>query len=167
MATKGKNNVTNDEVSRLIKMVLIVTGFFLIFYVITLFVTKEEEVETPKTPATIQYDEILIGNLLEQPKDEYYVLVYDKEDIYVDLYITYLIQYEQSRGRYYTAKMENPLNAKFVSSESKLNVSNVLDLRVSQSTLFKVEDGKIVKSFEGNEKIKNHLSNLIKEVTKK
>ena len=68
MANKKYNNASmnSDEVGRLIKMVVIVTVVFLLFYAVTLIVTKEKKQEVLKTPATIQYKEILLGNILKQ-----------------------------------------------------------------------------------------------------
>jgi len=161
MATK--NVKTNDEVKRLIIMVAIVTILFLIFYVITLIITKEEPIEEVKTPATIQYDEIILGNLLKQPNDEYYVLVKINDDVYVPVYETLLQNYSKQENsiRYYTSILDKVFNLKFKDSESNLDVDDIMDLKVKESTLFKIKDKEIVSTYEGKEEIVKYLKSLM------
>lgn len=157
MANKKNNTSMNsDEVGRLIKMVVIVTIVFLVFYVITLIVTKEKEEEKTKTPATIQYEEILLGNILKQSDDNYYVLVFDSDDEYSVYYETKL---DLQETKYYTVNIDNPLNNRFISEESNLNITDIKDLKVSQSTLFEIKNGKIVNVYE-KEKIVEYLDSL-------
>lgn len=159
MANKKYNNASmnSDEVGRLIKMVVIVTVVFLLFYAVTLIVTKEKKQEVVKTPATIQYKEILLGNILKQPNDNYYVLVFGDNDAYSIYYETKL---DGQKTKYYKVNIDNPLNNSFVSDESNLNVNNISDLKVSQSTLFEIKNKKIIKAYEGNEKIIEYLDSL-------
>ena len=79
MANSKKKNVKNtkkieynndNEVSKLIKLVIVVTLIVFVFYGITVLVNKKIEEEQPERPATIQYDEILIGNSLKHPNDD-------------------------------------------------------------------------------------------------
>lgn len=159
MANKKYNNASmnSDEVGRLIKMVVIVTVVFLLFYAVTLIVTKEKKQEVLKTPATIQYKEILLGNILKQPNDNYYVLAFAPDDAYSIYYETKL---DGKKVKYYKVNIDNPLNSNFVSDKSNLNVSDITDLKVSQSTLFEIKNKKIIKTYEGNEKIIEYLDSL-------
>lgn len=159
MANKKYNNASmnSDEVGRLIKMVVIVTVVFLLFYAVTLIVTKEKKQEVLKTPATIQYKEILLGNILKQPNDNYYVLAFTSDDAYSIYYETKL---DGQKTKYYKVNIDNPLNSNFVSDKSNLNVSDITDLKVSQSTLFEIKNKKIIKTYEGNEKIIEYLDSL-------
>ena len=49
-----KNSTNNEEVGRLITMVVVVTVIFLIFYGITLFVTRDKKSAKEEAPAQIQ-----------------------------------------------------------------------------------------------------------------
>ena len=62
--------------------------------------------------------------------------------------------------KYYRVNIDNPLNSNFVSDKSNLNVSDITDLKVSQSTLFEIKNEKIIKTYEGNEKIIEYLDSL-------
>jgi len=164
-----KNSTNNEEVGRLITMVVVVTVIFLIFYGITLFVTRDKKSAKEEAPAQIQYDEILVGNLLEQPNSEYYVLVTVSEDKHISLYTSLLSKYKSQKDsiRYYTANLDNPFNTRFKDEKSELSITDIKDLKVSQSTLFKIKDKKITNTYEGKDKIKEHLTSIIKENTNK
>lgn len=166
MAKQEKATVNNEnELLKLIKLVVIVSLIFVLFYVITIFVNKEEpkNEEVTKTPASIQYDEILIGNLLEQPNDEYYVLVYDTEDSESNVYLAYLSNYSQNKKalRYYTAELNNPLNAGFVGEEANFKIKKITELKLTGPVLFKIKKGKISQYYEDT-KIKETLQELTK-----
>ena len=94
---------TDNEMSKLIILILVVALVFALFYVITLFVTKDKNTTNTSneenTEATIQYEKILATNILSQKNNEYYVLVYFNSDKYVDVYKSYL--------SYYSSKVEN------------------------------------------------------------
>ena len=69
---------TDNEMTKLILLILIVAVIFAIFYIVTLFVTKKDE-EIDKTAdnsvseTVIDYSKILAGNILSQKDKEYYI----------------------------------------------------------------------------------------------
>ena len=153
----------NSEISKLIKLIVIVTLIVLVFYGITAILNNDEEEETQDQSATIQYDEILIGNVLKQPNEEYYVMIYDDEDYDTSLYSTYLDLYKQKDEaiRIYTSQLNNPLNQNFKAEESNLDISDISDLKIQSSTLLKINDGKIEVFYEGK-KLVEHLKEISK-----
>ena len=159
-----QNTYNNDtELSKLIKLIIVVSLIVLIFYGLTVLVNQEKEVENPDTPASIQYDEILIGNVLKQPNEEYYVMIYDDEDYDTSLYSTYLDLYKQKDEaiRIYTSQLNNPLNQNFKAEKSNLDISDISDLKIQSSTLLKINDGKIEEFYEGK-KLVEHLKEISK-----
>ena len=158
-----KANYEDNEISKLIKLIVIVTIIFLAFYAITYFVNKKDEPQEETSTSTIQYDEILIGNLLTQPNDEYYVMIYDDNDYNSKVYEMYLSMYEDKEDaiRYYTADLTNPLNSSFVSDESNFEIEDISDLKVSTSVLLKIKDKKIESVYVGD-KLKQHLEDISK-----
>lgn len=153
----------NSEISKLIKLIVIVTLIVLVFYGITAILNNDEEEETQDQSATIQYDEILIGNVLKQPNEEYYVMIYDDEDYDTSLYSTYLDLYKQKDEaiRIYTSQLNNPLNQNFKAEKSNLDISDISDLKIQSSTLLKINDGKIEEFYEGK-KLVEHLKEISK-----
>ena len=77
----------NGELQRLLKIVLIVTAIFAMFYVVTIIVTnkssekkaelREKNMEVEK--AEIQYENIMIGTMLNYG-GTYYVLISKKDE---------------------------------------------------------------------------------------
>ena len=92
---KAKNKKTNEnivstnELTNLIKIIVIVCVVLLAFYFITVFVNKKAKTNTNNnedTVAIIQYDKIMVGEILNRPQTEYYVLVKNSDDINSNLY---------------------------------------------------------------------------------
>lgn len=162
-SVKISTTSSDNEFGKLIKLVIIVTLIFLVFYVITIFVNKKEEKKKTETPATIQYDEILIGNILNQQNETYYVLIQDKDDLNVPIYNAYISVYKKlsDTDRVYTATLNNPLNSRFVGEDVVFNVDNVKDLRFNKTAFIKVEKGKITAYYE-EDNIKKILLELSK-----
>ncbi len=164
---KEKLLVENNEFTNLIKIVLIVTGIFLAFYLLTYLITKNSEdkkKDIDDAEVTIQYDEILMSNLLKQSKSEYYVLAYDAKDVYYDAYNTYLTSYSSKTNalRVYKSILSNGFNKSYYDAEgeSKTDVSSIEDLKLNLSTLIKVKDGKIESVYEGHDAIISQLKSL-------
>ena len=155
---------TNNEMVKLVKIVLLITAIFLIFYGITLLVTEKKAEETPVTEATIQYDEILLSSLFEQPNNEYYVLVTKENDDYLGVYSVYTSKYQskENKLRLYSANLSNGFNSSYEAEESNLNTTKIEELKLKDSTLLKISNKKIVASYEGSTKIIEHLKNISK-----
>ena len=155
---------TNNEMVKLVKIVLLITAIFLIFYGITLLVTEKKAEETPVTEATIQYDEILLSSLFEQPNNEYYVLVTKEDDDYLGVYSVYTSKYQskENKLRLYSANLSNGFNSSYEAEESNTNTTKIEELKLKDSTLLKISNKKIVASYEGSTKIIEHLKNISK-----
>ena len=165
---KVQNKKINDEneMSKFIKIIIIVAVIALFFYFLTVIITaKNKKTTTPtsKTQATIQYDEILIGNIFKQPNNNYYVLIEDAEDKNVDVYLVYLSTYKtkENAKRVYTAVLNNLFNKKYMDTTS--NISNDINtFKVSKTTLLEISKGKISKVYEKDEDILKLLQDLTK-----
>lgn len=170
---KNNNSIisTDNEMSKLIILILVVALIFALFYVITLFVTKKDSNTDNSNnnenleATTIQYEKILAGNILSQKSSEYYVLVYFRDDSFVDLYKSYLSYYSTKVGNavpYYFVDMDDVFNSSFVFDSSNLNVTNAKDFKFSQTALLRIRDGKIISTYEGNEQITGKLGRMTK-----
>lgn len=165
---KEKNNeimpVTNNEMVKLVKIVLLITAIFLIFYGITILVTDNRKEEQTPTDVTIQYDEILLSSLFEQPNSEYYVLVTKEDDDYAGVYSVYTSKYQskENKLRLYTANLSNGFNSSYEAEESNINITKIEELKLKDSTLLKISNKKIVAAYEGSTKIIEHLKSISK-----
>lgn len=169
---KTKNNSifsSDNEMAKLILLIVIVAIAFAIFYVITLFVVKKDEKQTNTQPetteATIQYQKILVSNILSQKETEYYVLAYKSDDKYLEAYknnLTYYAMTKEDSVPYYYVELDNSLNKSFITEKSKLNVESAKDLRFSQTTLLRIKEGKIISTYEGKDNITGKLDRMSK-----
>ena len=161
---------TDNEMSKLIILILVVALVFALFYVITLFVTKKDSSSTTnegenETQVTIQYEKILASNIFSQKNSEYYVLAYFGDDNYLDLYKSYLSYYKTSVDGavpYYLVDLSDVFNKSFIAEKSNLNVSNIKGLKFSQTALLRIRDNKIISTYEGNEQITGKLGRMTK-----
>ena len=165
---KKKSNLSNNEFVKLLQLILIVTGIFLAFYLVTWLFTDtsdENKKEEEKPEVSIQYDEILMSNLLKQKDLEYYVLAYDAEDKYYDSYNMYIYTYSTQKDakRVYTSVLSNGFNKKFYDKELKESIIDAADiskLKLKDTSLIRVRRGTIRNVYEGHEEIINFLSTL-------
>ena len=167
MAKKIKtSNIGNEnEMLKIFKLVAIVCLVSLVFYLITVFINKDDKKESDtKTPATIQYDYILVGDILSKENDSYYVLAKMSNDLNTKAYEAYLSNYKSVKDakRVYYVDLNNPFNEKAISTKSKFNTTDALKVRFNETTLLLIQKGKIIKTYEGKDKI----TEILQEITK-
>jgi hypothetical protein len=138
----------------LVKIILIIVMIFGLFYLLTYYIDKKkknnEETGTNYIPY-IQYNEILIGSLLNQSASDYYVLIASKED-YRSTYASLISSYNAD-NKFYYAFLDNGFNRSFINDESNTNAENINDFKVNGLTLVKVSSGRIIESYEKTESI--------------
>ncbi len=161
--TKKINN--ENEMANFIKLIVIVGVIFALFYLLTAYINREETTteDTPTQKETIQYDEILVGNMFKQSASNYYLLIEDVEDKNVMTYVAYLNNYATLEGsiKVYKAILNSSLNKQYLADESNIT-NDITKFKVSKTTLLEISKGKIVKSYEKHEDILE----LLKKITK-
>ena len=176
---KIKTNPTSVETTTVVKEenqlknFIIIIGIMLItfvsFYYLTVWIKYEKKRYTPvEETAEIRYDKILLSNMLDY-KGEYFVLaVFEDDEEYLSKISNELgIDIGKILDKvYYTASMNDSMNSKYVDLDGKSNlmISNINDLKVSKTTLFHINNKKIVKVYEGNDAIFEYLHNNVKVV---
>lgn len=148
----------NEEYSLtgLIKMIFLILIISIVFYGLTIIITKNKKIEDDiiKDETQIQYNEILIGNIYDQNEDEYYVLVELNSD-----YLTLnnvITNYNQKTNKIklYTADLNNTFNKSYYGTESNFDLQYPI---FNKSTLIKIKDKKLVEYVEGTDKITEKL----------
>lgn len=162
---KIKDVTVNDdnEMVRLLKIILVLVVVVVVFFGITYLVTREKKKEDTKTEPTIQYDEILVGEIWNK-EGTYFVLAGSEEDYFLSLYAYYLDLYEEKNSEmtYYMVNLDNAFNHKYFSDTSNLYTTNPSDIRFSTTTLLKVSGGRVVEAYEGKENIQTYLEEITK-----
>lgn len=153
-----------SELTKLIVVFLIIVGIFIVFYFITDLIKSKGSSQTNKDDsiAVIQYDEILVGEILNQNKDNYYVLATVKDDPNVSLYTPYIESYKtlQDALKFYTVNLSSVFNNRFLTDESNFDIEKIKDIKFKQTTLLKIENKQIVEYYEGQNDIIEFLKEL-------
>lgn len=170
MAKKKANNkktaVTNNELVNLIKIIIVVCVILLAFYFITALVSKKTKgsaFDNDDSVAVIQYDKIIVGEILNRPESSYLVMVEKKDDVNSNLYQSYLSIYsgKENALRVYNVDLGEVFNFDYVGDETILN-EGIQNYKFSDTTLIKINDGNILETYVGLEAIENYLKELIK-----
>lgn len=158
-----KTNLNNDtEYSKIIKIAIGVILILALTYFFTALATGEIKFGKNKTPekqeVSIQYEEIIAGEILNRNQDEYYVLLFDFTDTYASYYLTQKDTYlmKDNALPFYIVDLEKYINKSIVADNEeqvKTNVSTVNDLKVTNPTVLKIQKGRIVKTIKGKENI--------------
>lgn len=162
-----KNTVeTNNELVNLIKIVVIVCVVLLAFYFLTVLVnkkTKGSAFSDDDSVAVIQYDKIIVGEILNRSDNTYLVLVEKENDVNSNLYQSYLSIYsgKENALKVYNVDLSEVFNLNYVGDETILD-NGIQNYKFSDTTLIKVSDGNISESYIGSEAIENYLKELIK-----
>ena len=159
---KQENYKSEDEqeISRFIKILLIVVVFILGIYFFTSAVVKKEyDINKDIIEGQVSSNNIIVGSILNRPHDEYYVLVYNSTSNSLALYETLIRLYEAKKDilRIYAVDLDNQLNQKYASENSNPNAAKIDEFKFGEITLLKIKNKKVDKYIEDIEKIKAEL----------
>ena len=115
------------------------------------FVTNKKNNKTNSNEVTIQYKEIIAGNILNVSNDEYYVLLEFENDNYNTLYETYLTNYASKEKAlpYYKVDMSKGFNKSYISTDKpNLDTDISSELKFTETTLLKIKSKKIVEKYD-------------------
>lgn len=159
---------SSNEMLKLLKIVLIVTGVMVIFYGITLVATnkadetidKQKEDNKP-SETQIQYENILIGSMLNND-GTYYVLIEEKDDNRLAEYDSLIatIKTSEDAPTIYKANLTDAFNKDYLGKEQNYYVNDIADFKVTGTTLVKIKDKKIDSVSDSYDAIKNKLKEL-------
>lgn len=169
--TKQENVTINkeNEASKLLKIVLIVTIIMAIFYGITIVATnkadktkKEKAIETTAEKAEIQYENIMIGTMLNY-SGTYYVLIKNKDDNRLEEYESLVdsIKSNENAPTIYNADLSDGFNKGYLAKEANNPKDTVDGFTVTSTTLVKIVDNKIDAVYDNYDSIKEKLNELM------
>lgn len=155
-----------QEIRKFIIIILVLSIVVGLIYILTdKFV--DSNVDENYVKGEINYDVTSIGSLLNRPYDNYYVIIYDKDNtnaVYYSNLISKYIDENQASEDYakiYYVDLSNNLNKKYYNVGND-NVSNpsaksINELDLGDLTLIKVSNGSIVEYYEDASVIENIL----------
>lgn len=177
--TPKKINYSSDnQLMTLFKIIIILVVILGVFYGITLWRTTDKTKTDKKTEETeIQYDEILIGTLLAQNTNEYYVLVADKKANDYTKYDNYIETLSgNSKSRLYTADKGSVFNKTYIAEETNvkdyIGKTKINGIRINDDCLLHIKKtknkkgdrvAKITEVFVGDEEILKQFNKLVED----
>lgn len=163
----GKNYDGDNEASKIVKILLGVVLFLGLFYFLAMVMTGEIQFgnkKKDKEEVLIQYDEILAGQTFNRSEEEYYVLYYNFSDKIGSTYLAYKDNYSgQYDSPIYLVNLEDGLNIGYVAddmTEIEEYPENTDNLKVSNPTILKIKEHKVVERITGKDDVKSYLKEL-------
>lgn len=167
MVNKNNNKIKQKKVlnedmnlvRNIIILLIIVVGISLGIYFLTdNMIKKENKSNDTKTETKIDYDIATIGTMFNRVEDEYYVLIYSKENDGNNL-DSVLATYRSSDNyiKTYYVDLDKKVNSFVLGEELNQKPSNSNDVKVKEATLYKINNAKVVKCYSGVDNIVNIL----------
>lgn len=151
------------DVKKAVIYLIILVLIIALFYGITTLVINNKNNKTDDNPnetyTSIQYEEIIVSNILKQTSNDYYVLVTTKNDTNYKQYISDFTTYTTKKGALptYRIDLDNSFNKNYLQDESNFEG----DLPVfKESTLLRIVDHNILEIYE-TDKIETAILNLV------
>jgi uncharacterized protein YpmB len=147
------------------KKTIIVFGIIIIFFVILYFVlaifvtdeislSKDSDSETEQEAASTVANAILASSIFKQSEDVYYVYCFDFTD--QDSNVSNTVSNNLVDDKVYRVNTNDSMNKNYVSDTANKNSSSLEDLKISNPTLIKIENGKITMILSGSSEIVEH-----------
>ncbi len=160
--TEKKIINTESESAKFIIILLVIVAFIVMLWLINNLKNEKNNDDNNETEVTIQYKEIIVGNMLNQKYDEYFVLAYNKDEYKKDM-IDYLISsyvYSHSTVGSYTIDLDKAYNLPAIATESNFKGENIENIKFKGTTLLNIKKGKIAEAIEGADAIATYLKKL-------
>ena len=118
------------------------------------FGSKKEENEE----VSIQYEEIIAGQIFNRVDSEYYVLLFNFTDTFGSYYLSLIDSYkvEEDSLPIYIVDLEKKVNEKYVLGEDEKLVEKpkgLSEFKATNPTLVKIKNGKVTERITGQEKV--------------
>ena len=167
MVNKNNNKIKQKKilnedmnlVKNIIILLIIVVGISLGIYFLTdNMIKKENKNSDTKTEIKIDYDIATIGTMFNRIEDEYYVLIYSKENDGKNL-DSVLATYRSSDNyiKTYYIDLDKKVNNYVLGEELNQRPNDSNEVKVKEATLYKINNGIVVKCYSGVENIVNIL----------
>ena len=169
MKKNKKIKYETEEQKEVKKFIFVVIGLVIIivgiYFFTKAFVTKDlfDKSKDNYTEGVINYDSVIIGNMLNRPYDEYYLLAFSSENLQQNYYEALMNKYKSKEKslKIFKIDLNNELNKKYV-AEEKGKISSKFEslenLKLGEITLIKVKNKKVIKFI-------TNIDDIVKELT--
>ena len=154
---KSINYESND--TKEIKSLIIITMVVVVIAVGLFFLTNYLNNKKTSNNTKIDYDTCIVGNMFNRPYNEYYVFLYSSTDKNASTYKGLITSYKDKDDalKIYYVDMNDKFNAAYLSEASNKKPTDVNEIKIKESALILIKDGKVEKYYESLEDYKNTL----------
>ena len=145
----------------LVALIIIIVG---IYFFTKAFVTKDlfENNDIKYTDGIINYDVAIVGNMLNRPYDEYYLIAFDSENTKAVYYNSIVSKYmsNEKKLKIYHIDLNNELNKPYIATDDNIskNFESIKKLRLGEVTLIKVKNKKVTSFITNIDEISKELT---------
>lgn len=157
-----ETKIMSDDVVKVRNMLILLVGVVIVCVGLFFLTEKMIEKDTIKNEEIneVEFDNDIatIGTMFNRNYDEYYVLLYSKEEHSKDL-DSVLDAYRSSDNyiKTYFIDLDLKINNLVLGEEFNKKPNNSNEVKVNDATLYKINKGKVTTSYSGVEDIKNIL----------
>lgn len=158
-----KTNTTNDmEYSKIIKITIGVILVLAATYFVTALASGEikfgKSKKEVKEETSIQYEEIMVGQMLNRSDSEYYVLLFNFTDTFASYYLTQKDNYitKDDALPFYIIDLEKSVNKDYVLGDEEALIEKpvrLVDFKATSPTIVRIKNRKIVERISGRDKV--------------
>ncbi len=150
-----------EEMKKFILVLGVVLVIIIAIFAISKIFLKETAEEYEYQAGTVSTNIAIVGTILNNPENEYYVLAYDTKGTDASAYLTYASYYTNNATspiKIYYLNLNSSFNqAYYVTENSNTKAKAIKDLKMLDGTLLRIKDGKIVEYIEGMDNIASKL----------
>ena len=170
MSKNKLGKIETEEQAEIKKFILVLGGLIVIlvgiYFFTRAFVTKDlfnkkKSDEINYQVGVISDTNIIVGNLLNRPYEEYYALAFSSKSNLVGYYDTIMSKYKSEKEslKIYYIDTEDYFNNKYIDKENPSTSFESLDkLKLGEMTLMKIKKGKITKLITNVAEVKKELN---------
>ncbi len=142
-------NYESEDTKEIKNLIFIVIGIIVIvggLYLLTVRSLNKEKTSNVE----FDYSSCSVGMMFNRPYDEYYVFLYKSDDENAAKYNSLVSAYSKKEGanKIYTVDLNSNLDSKYLSEESNTNPGSVSDVKIKDSALILIKNGKVSKYYE-------------------
>lgn len=159
-----KTNTSSDmEYNKIIKIAIGVVVVLALTYFVTALISGEikfgnnkEEVVEEET--AIQYEEIMVGQMLNRVDNEYYVLLFNFTDSFASYYLSLMDSYTSKEDSipFHIIDLEKHVNKDYVLQDGEKLIEKpvrLVDFKATSPTIVKIKNRKIVERISGRDNV--------------
>ena len=167
---RKKEKIRTAEQEEMFKFFIVILVVLMcvggIYLLTRAFVTKDlfnSNGNTESVAGEVNYKSAIVGNILNRPYDQYYVIIYDTTSEVASEVATVINDFDNrtddKKLHLYIVDLNNKLNADYYNPEKEnTSARDVASFMFGDKTLLKISDGKVEKYITDIAKMKNELN---------